>query len=1657
MLASKIKLHNWLNVSWEKLPIKSSALTLLAIMLTASGCWSPKQELAQDGNQATFYVASSDGKSTGFKILDKNWNIPGEKSFRFWACLKDVVTRKELSNQKFVIENKDSISPFSKPATSSNNGCVYWSENDIAFDYFAPSKFLVFNRVIRSASSSVHKGVVSVRLMVNPWASFRQSKEEVIYWPENTQSPIDLSKVVQGNVAVREALMGIGTKREDHGKLYVENVSMLASKLADVYFTEKDKKNDELNKKQYDSNSIENDEAETHAKKADEVISGFDLEIHLDLKPVVQIKNIDGDIQYLPIKSGKFRVLAELVATELGEEANKNMMITDDKSKYGGAKDEREIMTPKAPPLEVEMHMGKLLPIIQATVTRKVTQGRLKLALQIRPISSPSKLEAYEGLYVIGDYKKLTGSSAPKLDKDTYYSGEQHFNFMDYMRGSAGFDELKETYAFNMKPFDFSVSRGNYVMVLPGETATQRTIVFRAETCIFDNATGTSRQQYKQFRIFRDGVEIPKEDARTNEEGCLILLGKVSHAFYKIEELKPTKFEIFYDAPNLVAKKNGYKGTGKGQYTLTVYTNPWDDKFTFFSDVRQLPKELKELIGTQRKIESRIFISDFSYQTLRFGYEIDKFLNLTVDKSVLMLIEPYVLRYSGNVPGRNNIQRLRDGLYLLKVAYQKDYLDPAAKGVLIKREERQRDIDGEPLDLFVAKMWDPNLGKYRDLTNDEKRHKTKQHLSIVKKLVRVNNGKIITPITLKVADLRLMRVRSQLLIQLQPVDERLVQIANAYDNKVANEVFQKVKEKFKQNLRANNQDFDNLLKSHIEQNEKERIEAIKRYQEILHQYEKEQEELIRARIQDVESKASLEAGYVPLTPQQIDEYVSKEMQSRRGEFDAYLEKFESELAPIDKARAQFNYLTDREKLEIEEQIKNDQDNLEGLLEKLASDKLLPAQEKALVKMGMDPEGRRVIDTGILAGTAYDKLDKFSPLMEEFDIFHQTKEILKTNDFTLSSAQAHVRDLDILVEPFSVSGLASRTFIGPITFLLNSNRSNVRPTDNIDENFCRTDDCDNFKSWGVKAKGLFLEEDVPEINELEKELKDPGISEAKKSVIKDKIISLQNESNQRRSRNKKYYSSVEHFKGKQVDDLIPVWEESLRKRKMEFEVRSNISNFIDLFGLEFVSLSGEKLKKIKKSCKSIYTTDYKEECLEDYDALSIEPNYLINTFNKLPFNEAGMGLFYKIDNVAKSIKKGKLELKGFEDYKLTKEDLKEMIKSGVMKREIAHGFCAIFMRQLITGSSKDGLRPSVTIEKIFKDYNPFNQSKAEMDKIKKACFDHENDKKKPSFIVDRKVRIHSLEGERPVFRGGKQMNLNVGASNSFHRDERVGFSRGFNIAAAGRFLGDFISDATGVLKMSIDYVSGKSMASGTSIQKATFLVMQNAAFDIKLKDYEQCAVVRWNPEIFINSDAYDIFFKVFENPGKNTYIPGGYFICAGKEKNPEPIYVREHYYYFTQHFTDGDMLDSGDLYNHPWLLGLRGSRDAAAFVSNISTEDYKLYDLQTMSNDSPFWPIKKMIETYLNVLPSFPGLYTIIDQYGEDYPWNELPEASYRRIQDETMETNFGRSVLGMPDFSQMSRFVQEQEDNYIPNREKTERNDDYMESYRKGGSPSLGR
>ncbi|MEO0337325.1 MAG: hypothetical protein AAF202_13095, partial [Pseudomonadota bacterium] len=97
---------------------------------------------------------------------------------------------------------------------------------------------------------------------------------------------------------------------------------------------------------------------------------------------------------------------------------------------------------------------------------------------------------------------------------------------------------------------------------------------------------------------------------------------------------------------------------------------------------------------------------------------------------------------------------------------------------------------------------------------------------------------------------------------------------------------------------------------------------------------------------------------------------------------------------------------------------------------------------------------------------------------------------------------------------------------------------------------------------------------------------------------------------------------------------------------------------------------------------------------------------------------------------------------------------------------------------------------------------------------------------------------------------------------------------------------------------------------------------------------------------------------------------------GEPDESEVIY--ENWYYVTQHFTAGDMLDEVNLLNHVWLLALRGDRDYNKFIHSLQARPIDSKGEVIPGNAMYNYPLYRLGKIYDQVTPSFPGIFTLPD-------------------------------------------------------------------------------
>lgn len=1335
-------------------------IALILALLALSGCWKPSSKDDPNNGKserdatASFNIVDITGKATTPHAEDRVWRLAGQREFFFYACVVDRMVSGEVKGHKFTVEVPERGQRFSH-LTTNDKGCFQWSET-VDYNPLAPkSTYIEVRR--RIIGEGVHVGFRDARLFLYPWADERGEKDPAVVYARTGQvSVTHLAPQEKTTDALNGKLVG------QLPQLWMGDLSPIISFLDETDEPKRALKNEVQGRKELPRKELRKEE-------------GALLEVSLLAKPFVRLERLDGSLYPYELKAGQFHVWVQLIAANTGDDRSQKLLLT-----------------PNLTPAVGYIDNDRLNVSVNTGLSRQVSRGRLEMVVKIIPIGLPMDVKPFEAVYVLGDVNSVLGPKNARIKPEVIKPGGD-FNYSSYIESTVNFQELMAgQHASKFEPYIFETASVSFVGIQPGESATRRTVEYKVTVCVRDTLKG-DRVRDETF-ILRDaqGKEIKEtmpdgslRPPKTNKDGCLIWTSSLEHQYYKPEEFFFPKFTLRH--PRVAEER---------AITKELVLNPWDAMFrTFGFDRIEFSQKFISSVRNRTKIPSYLFVPRFSYHAIRFRYEIDQFMELEVKKQILLNLKPEVLRYSGIVGGRKVTESLRDGIYLMKVAIQKDYLDPSDRGVILSPGPNKK---GEI--TTVMKATRPVVPKH--------------YVTAVKKLVRVNAGEINTPVEFSIHDLRLMRIRSQFMIQLEPVDEHLLQAANV-----------------------------------LNREDQRRLEEMEKTREM----------------SDEERRA------VIVTQREALQVV------------------------LGKLRGRLNQLKDRFMTEKDVQ----------------GEKALRLPEEI----------------------------QLDPRLEA-----EIAEALKTNDFTTTSTAPSV-DLDTLVE--RNSGLERRTFVGPIIFLSNAYSDDLRPTDNLDERKCQVGvaDCDEFKTRELEGRKVTNNYDTSE-----------------------------------------YFGSVAHLGGKHVDDLIKAFASGKEAYKREMPLLASVANFVRLYGHKFISLGNEVASLTDLSCQAPA-----DQCAIAPGPYQVDLNQLMTEMNS---SREGWGDF---DRLRDSIVEARFPRREWPKLDLLRPvargDWASLARNGEISPALADQLCRLFVGQIAAATMAEANSQGSWLSRVQAAMRRGSYDVVLRDAYKNCLKPTLIGQPQAGFAVDQKLRVFKT-GEYE-FNGGKQMNLNVGANFNFNHTDSFSLSTGaginfmempilgttlnrlFNSTRAGSWLKPF------ALRIGMDRSANRSQSDGVSINESNYLVMQAANFKIQLREYERCTVIKLNPQLV--AQAFTFMIRPGQGDAILKAIHSGLFVCTGAHETV-PLQVYESYFYFTQHFTEGDMLDQADLYNHPWLLALRGVRDFDTFVRLIRAQEFHLTNVFTKVVDKPAWALDHMVDIYRQVQPTFPGIYTVLRA---DEPLKEL--------------------------------------------------------------------
>ena len=1501
---------------WEK-SMKLSILLISFNLLLSTACFreAEKQQESKSNTTVDFKITDLSGVSKSISS-SKIWSLATSKMYDFRTCIKTKVTNSDLGpGHKFNLVRPDKSIFY---VETDKKGCVNWQEN-IQFNISSDSKYVELKRTL--SGSGIYAGDLSIRIGINPWSEFRgESGSEVVNLDENT---LPSSHLISGDNS-QLALSGLYEKASGQDLLI-------------------------------------DDEPSTEIKFIKYQDKAQVVRVTIKVKPFIEPLDMSESPSPYYFKKGLFRVYPQLVANYLGNGGNQRMILMN--------------LLPED--LSVSRN-GYLIYQKEVSLNKEVTMGEVQLALKVEAKDSPVAFNDYQGLHSLGRFTEMFGKHSVTQIQGVYSA--KLFDYASYITGAKNFKELKkENIAFDLKPVRFKKLSIRFMRVAPGETATRRTIMFRNETQVVDTITGApvKKQAFRIQKSLTEKVETrtnlagkAQEVVYTDDDGILKWTDQISHLFYAAEQ-------FYYPEVKLTHINSNYSES------LKMAINPWNSGWTFGTDYRGREEDYERMNLLEKKA-STFLLDAFRYQTIRFRYEIDEFMTLNVKKAVVMAIDPVTQRYTIE-EGRKVSEPLRDGIYLVKVALVKYFIDPFKNGSKLYRDEN---------DIHRVVQ-----------TGENTETKKGEYITVIKKLLRVQGGRITTPIEFSMRDLRMMSIRSNIMVQIETIDEQKLLRDNLVDRKLRELV-----------------DEYNTYNS-VDMTEEEKVAFMDKNEAL---FIAEKEKLNDAMSQEL---ADLQNHRLKLSNAEAERYKAlndfedkiKNQQSvhdrrarrleilnaNKADFDEYITSVRSNLDSMEKKFSSHWKQWNKDMGIPSNEIQDWSDNQDGLIIDKFDENNNPDKER--IGLGQNK-------------SIYDYLASMQVFMTDYglpeDLGIDDFKAMRLNNYTQNPAAPFI-DLDLYKNN---AGLKRRTFIGPCTLIANDNMSEMRPTDTIDEKYCDRIDCSqNLIDFGFQVDNSIFEQSA-------------------------------------------HHGALKPFAMLHVDNVIKMYEKHERKYYDGMKALSQMGKFLETYNLDYTSLNNnskvERPKKFKDIClidKSVeFKADDYEGCFEeatdsivplaeftkrleksDSEDLLLEffkyqffdgdlkEESLTNTMPTLKAKAAeelgnlteevqnelfGGTLFDVIRQVFTNDSDADEYLEKFESGKLKDFDrnaLAGMIHSKDLDLSLLEAvkLCGVLTQGIAAELRKNEVIKLRTQTRRYRSRvknksNGVYEAKTIAAILREKCLKSIDFNPKtgvaisPAISFDRRYRI--LETGTYEHKEGKNMNLNVGYDFQVN-DGKVlqttaafGVDTGLNTSVTGTLGfgagGNSVGISAGIsanatASKDVSKTDLTEISKGSSVGAATFLVVQQATMEIELRKFEKCFTANLSPTIFYDLAGEDLNLsegKAVADSDITKILSKGLMVCDG-EYNSRPEKVIENYYYITQHFTAGDMLDEGNLLNHIWLLPLRGAKDFNNFMRIVNAKQMDKNGEVIEEDERAIYPNVRLKKNYDQILPSFPGMYTVQEE------------------------------------------------------------------------------
>lgn len=432
---------------------------------------------------------------------------------------------------------------------------------------------------------------------------------------------------------------------------------------------------------------------------------GVTLIVEMRPNVSIQMTKMNGEMFLRPLTAGSFKAKMQLI--HIYQHDNKEVRRLMTVSEAQDIKMENGSLAIKAP-----MHLPAL-----------PTRGQIMLGVNLEPTNGPEGLMSFEGLYFLGEYDQIKGASFLKIN--TIVAQTKDFKLSQYV--NAQMNEVSQVSKNGTMDQDtyqkpkIEVSQMEFRYIRVGkETTSTREIVYNVRACVRNglDQKNTRAHTFTVTKFRQSETEAARTvTLKTDNNSCLNWDESITFNYFDCQHYLKGQVQI----------ENSDLGMNE-KFDLIV--NPWEASSAVARDMRYVDATEKLVLSCSQESRprSQVMLDSFTYNTLSYKYSIDDQLNLTVTKKVQFKMDPRLLIYSSLSNGRSETQRLRDGVYLMKIAIVQN-----------------RDYDQQ--NTYVASA---------------------------DRFVNVMNGLINTDITFQTQDLKSLGNRNNILVEIHPVDETKV-------------------------------------------------------------------------------------------------------------------------------------------------------------------------------------------------------------------------------------------------------------------------------------------------------------------------------------------------------------------------------------------------------------------------------------------------------------------------------------------------------------------------------------------------------------------------------------------------------------------------------------------------------------------------------------------------------------------------------------------------------------------------------------------------------------------------------------------------------------------------------------------------------------------